>query len=173
MKPPRVAFEGRIARVVLEDAPMPDGSVVPYEIVHHPGGAAVAALDDRRRVCLLRQYRHVVRDWLWELPAGKLEPGQAPLTTARQELAEEAGVAAAQWTALGAIHSSPGIFTEVVHLFLARDLTATARAPEPGEVMEVHWLHLDDAVARALDGRISDGKSIAALLRAREHLRVA
>ncbi len=168
-RPPTVAFEGSIVSVVLEDVQMPDGLVVPYEIVHHPGGAGVVALDRQQRVCLIRQYRPVADAWLWEIPAGKLDHGD-PAATARIELAEEAGLHANDWQSLGKIHSSPGVFTEVVHLFMARELQQVARQPEPGEVMEVHWLELDDAVNRALSGEISDGKSVIALLRARAAL---
>lgn len=161
----RVVFEGRIVRVTVEELTMPDGARLPFEIVHHPGGAAIVALDEAQRVCLLRQYRPVTGDWLWEIPAGKLDA--APLATAQRELQEEAGLLAGHWTSLGMMHSSPGIFSEVVHLYLARELSATARAPEPGEVMEVHWQPLAELVAWALDGRISDAKTIIALLRTR------
>ncbi|MEM9384769.1 MAG: NUDIX hydrolase [Pseudomonadota bacterium] len=162
---PHTAFEGAIVKVVLEDAQMPDGQVIPFEVVHHPGGAGVVALDDQERVCLVRQYRPVADAWLWEVPAGKLEHGD-PDRTARLELAEETGLRARHWQSLGAVHSSPGIFTEVIHLYLARDLEQGERHPEPGEVMEVHWLALEDAVERALHGEISDAKTVIALLRA-------
>ncbi|MEO0971877.1 MAG: NUDIX hydrolase [Pseudomonadota bacterium] len=167
----RVAFSGRIVRVLLEDIDMPDGERVPYEIVEHPGGAGVVALDTSDQVCLVRQYRPLANDWLWELPAGKLEHGD-PLSTARAELAEEAGLTAKRWESLGVVRSSPGVFTEQVHLYLARDLAAVPRAPEPGEVMEVHWMALETAVARALSGEISDAKTIIGLLRAQAHERL-
>lgn len=170
--PPITAFEGRIVSVLLQDVEMPDGQVMPFEIVRHPGGAAVVALDAAQQVCLLRQYRPVANGWLWEVPAGKLDHAD-PAQTARQELAEEAGLRAAHWQSLGAIHSSPGIFTEIIHLYLARDLAHVARQPEPGEVIEVHWVPLEDAVSRALSGEITDGKSVIALLRAHALLKSA
>src|SRR5580700_4460862 len=92
------------------------------EVVHHPGGAATVALDGEERICLLRQYRYVAGGWLWELPAGKLEPDEPPLATAQRELAEEAGVRARHWRSLGTVLSSPGVFTERLHLFLARGI---------------------------------------------------
>jgi ADP-ribose pyrophosphatase len=137
------------------------------EVVHHPGGAAVVALDAGQRVCLLRQYRYVADGWLWELPAGKLEPNEPPLATAQRELTEEAGVSARHWHSLGMCLSSPGVFSERLHLFLAADLTPADIAHERAEVIEIHWLPLDEACAWALDGTISDCKTALGLLRGR------
>lgn len=162
----RRVHEGRAVHLDLEQVVLPNGDAIELEIVRHPGGAAVVALDDRDRVCLLRQYRHAVGQWLWELPAGKLEPAEAPLPTARRELAEEAGVTASDWTPLGTMISSPGVFTEVVHLFLARGLLATKAAPEHGECLEAHWVPRREALRRALGGDIADAKTVIALLRA-------
>ena len=86
-----VQFTGRVIRVTTDEVVLPNGHRALLEVVHHPGGAATVALDDAQRVCLLRQYRYVADGWLWELPAGKLEPAEPPLATAQRELAEEAG----------------------------------------------------------------------------------
>ena len=118
----RNAFKGRVVTLNVETVRLPNGHVAELEIIHHPGGAAAVALDDQGRVCLLRQYRHAAGGWIWELPAGKLEPQEPPLETARRELIEEAGTEALQWQSLGSYVSSPGVFTETVHLFLARGL---------------------------------------------------
>jgi ADP-ribose pyrophosphatase YjhB (NUDIX family) len=85
-------FTGRIIRVTTDEVVLPNGHRTVLEIVHHPGGAVAVALDAGGRVCLLRQYRHAAGGWLWELPAGKLEPAEPPLGTAQRELAEEAGL---------------------------------------------------------------------------------
>lgn len=162
----RDVFQGRVIRLAVETVTLPNGQVAELEIVHHPGGTAVLALDDRRRVCLLRQFRHAAGGWLWELPAGKLEPGEAPLATAQRELVEEAGMRAASWQPLGRVVSSPGVFTEVIHLFVAHDLTPVPAAPEAHEVFEVHWIDWQEALAMAQRGEIEDGKTLAALLRA-------
>lgn len=159
-------YQGRIVSIGYEKAVYPDGREVPMEVVHHPGGAAAVAIDRDHRVCLLKQYRHVAADWLWEIPAGRLGEEPTPLDTARAELAQEAGLAAARWDSLGAIRTSPGVFTEVVHLYMARDLTPTERAHEAGELIEVHWLGLEQAVNRALAGDLVDAKTVVALLRA-------
>ncbi len=159
-------YSGKVVSLTLEQVTLPNGEEIELEIVRHPGGAAVVALDDAGRVCLLRQYRHAAGGWLWELPAGKLDTGEPPEATARRELAEEAGVAARDWRGLGKVVSSPGVFTEVVHLYLARRLAPAAAAREHGEVFETHWVPLEEAVARALSGEITDGKTVIGLLRA-------
>ncbi|HEX7045019.1 MAG TPA: NUDIX hydrolase [Burkholderiales bacterium] len=161
-----VAYKGRIVTVTVETVTMPNGKQPEIEVVHHPGGAAAVAIDAGRRVCLLRQYRPVFRDWIWELPAGKLDPGEPPLATAQRELMEEAGIQAAQWTDLGGIYSSPGVFGEIVHLYLARELTAVPSAIEEHELLEVHWLPLEEALRLAAEAKIADGKTVAGLFRA-------
>lgn len=167
--PPRRLYSGRVVTLDVADVTLPNGHVATLEIVGHPGGAAVVAVDEAGRVCLLRQYRHVAGGWLWEIPAGKLD-GKSPDATARAELAEEAGVSARDWQPLGDILSSPGVFREVVHLYLARDLSPVALAHEQAEVIEVTWVPLAEAVRRALDGEIRDAKTIVALLRAADRL---
>ena len=169
MKPDKqtVHFRGRVIQVTTDQVELPNGHRALLEVVHHPGGAAVVALDAARRVCLLRQYRYVADGWLWELPAGKLEPNEPPLATAQRELAEEAGVSACQWHSLGMCLSSPGVFSERLHLFLALDLAVASLAHERAEVIEVHWLPLDEACGWALDGTTTDCKTALGLLRGR------
>jgi ADP-ribose pyrophosphatase len=176
MKPDQQTLHycGRVVRLTTDEVVLPNGHRALLEVVHHPGGAAVAALDAAGRVCLLRQYRYVADGFLWELPAGKLEPPEPPLATAQRELAEEAGVQAAHWRALGECLSSPGVFTERIHLYLATGLTPAASAHERSEVIEVHWVPLTEACSWALDGTITDMKTALGLLRARNmsaHLR--
>ncbi|MBI3897294.1 MAG: NUDIX hydrolase [Gammaproteobacteria bacterium] len=163
-------FNGRIVSLALETATLPNGKRTTFEVVHHPGGAAVVALDDEQRVCLLRQYRHAMNGWVWELPAGKIDNREAPLITAQRELQEEAGIVADRWTALGGVVSSPGVFTEVVHLFLAQMLSVVAAANEEHELIEVHWLPLTEALMRAACSDINDGKTVAGLFRAHYQL---
>ena len=166
----RTVFRGRVITVNVETVRLPNGHVTDLEIVHHPGGAAIVAVDAAGRVCLIRQYRHAAGGWVWELPAGKLEPHEPPLQTAQRELSEEAGTSAQNWQSLGVIVSSPGVFTEIVHLYLALELDCAKMAHEAGELIEVHWVQMEDACARALHGDIDDGKTALGLLRARSVL---
>lgn len=161
----RRIYTGRVVTLDVGPVRLPNGHVATLEIVGHPGGAAVVAVNAGGEVCLLRQYRHAAGGWLWEIPAGKLD-GKTPDQTASAELAEEAGMRAARWDALGRYRSSPGVFTEVVHLYLARELTPVPPAPEAAEVIEVTWVPFATALARALGGEIEDGKSVVALARA-------
>ncbi len=163
-------FDGKIIQVSLDRVVLPNGSECDLEIVRHPGGAAAVAIDEAANVCLLRQYRHAANGWLWELPAGKLEPDESPQLTAYRELEEEAGVEAARWVALGSHISSPGVLTEVIHLFLARDLSMVAQNMEEHELIEVHWLPFDEALLWAANGTIKDGKTLIGLFLARAYL---
>lgn len=167
----RRVYQGSVVQLDLEQVGLPNGDLVELEIVRHPGGAAVVVIDASDRVCLLRQYRHAADGWLWELPAGKLEEDEAPLVTARRELAEEAGISARDWRPLGVVVSSPGVFTERVHLFLARGLDAVAARPEHGECFERRWFARAEAVGQALAGGIEDAKTVIGLLRADAWLR--
>ena len=169
----KMIYEGRVIKVSVDHVELPNGMRVPLEIVRHPGGAAVVAVDDQRRVCLLRQYRHAAGGYIHELPAGRLEPDEPPEVTARRELMEEASVSATHWTPLGAFFSSPGVFTEVIHLYLATGLAATPSTPEDDEVFQVQWWPLAEAVERARNGEMTDAKSIIGILRAAERLKIA
>jgi hypothetical protein len=140
----RTIFRGRVITLNVETVDLPNGHRAQLEVVHHPGGAAVVAIDDLERVCLLRQFRHAAGGWIWELPAGKLEVAEPPLHTAQRELTEEAGVSARHWESLGSYVSSPGVFDEVIHWHRAggcrrgggrgvrSPLAAAARGARPG-----------------------------------------
>lgn len=166
----RTVFHGRVITVNVETVRLPNGHVADLEIIHHPGGAAIAAIDDRERVCLIRQYRHAAGGWIWELPAGKLEPAEPALSTAQRELKEETGTEGSVWVSLGDYVSSPGVFTETVKLFMVRGLTASRMQHEAAELIEVHWVPLSEACRRALGGELNDGKTALGLLRAQARL---
>ena len=162
-------FVGRIVAVRRDEVVMPGRGSCVREIVEHPGAVAVAALDPDDRLMLIHQYRHAVRRRLWEIPAGLLDrAGEDPLHTARRELAEEVGLAAAEWSLLIDVTSSPGFSDESIRVYLARGLTDVGR-PDPvaddEEVdLETHWVALADAVAMVFDGTIVDSSTTAAVL---------
>lgn len=162
----KTIFDGRIIKLSQETVELPDGRMMTLEIVHHPGGAVIAAIDEKQQVCLIRQHRHAVGDWVWELPAGLLEAGEQPETSARRELQEETGLSALDWRPLGQILSSPGFCDEKLHLFLATSLSHGEASPDENEFIEMHWVPLDQAVDMALQGEIDDAKSVIGLLRA-------
>jgi len=159
-------YAGRVLQLNIERVRLPNGSVADLEIAHHPGGAAIVAIDDRQRVCLLYQFRHAAGGWIWELPAGKIDNKEPPFDTAQRELTEEAGMQAAHWQSLGDYVSSPGVFTEVIHLYLATGLTAVEMAPEEHEVFRVEWRPMVEVLELARNGEIRDGKTIVGVFRA-------
>lgn len=158
-------YQGKVVDLGMESVQLPNGQNIELEIVRHAGGAAVLALDDAERVCVLHQYRHAVGGWLWELPAGKLDPGEPPLVTAQRELAEEAGVHAQQWENLGTLVSTPGFCDEVIHLFIARQLSAVPLQREHDEVIQVFWWTPQELRVRLAQGEVRDAKTLVALYR--------
>ncbi|HEY1314363.1 MAG TPA: NUDIX hydrolase [Steroidobacteraceae bacterium] len=161
-----VVHRGRIIEVSTERLHYGPGREFDLDFVKHPGAAAVVAIDDSDRVCLVRQYRHGIGDFLWEIPAGKLDAGEAPQICAVRELAEETGVNAKRWASLGQFYPAPGIFTEIIHLFLASELDVGAAAPDADEELEIQWLPFTAAVEMVLRGELNDGKTAMALWRA-------
>lgn len=130
----------------------------------------MVALNDANLVCLLRQYRHATGGWLWELPAGKIDPPEIPQHTARRELREEAGLEAADWLPLGSFFSTPGFCDERIYLYQASALTYTATEHHPHEVIEIHWIDYRQALEWVRNGDIVDGKTMLGLLLARPNL---
>ncbi|MCW9023495.1 MAG: NUDIX hydrolase [Gammaproteobacteria bacterium] len=163
-------FSGRIIKLEVEQVELPNGTTAELEIVRHPGGAAVVAINDNSQVCLLKQYRYAVDQWVWELPAGKIDNQEPPLETAHRELEEEAGVQATFWHELGAMISSPGVFDELVYLYLAKELKLVEQQPEEHEVFELHWVDFVEALNWSVTGKINDAKTVIALFRASQYL---
>ncbi len=164
----KTLYQGQIVDLGLETARLPNDEIMELEVVRHPGGAAVVAMDNHQRVCLLRQYRHAAGGWLWELPAGKIDPGEGPDQTVRRELQEEAGLAAEHWQSLGSFLSTPGFCDERIYLYQALGLRPVASSPHPHEVIEIHWLDYQDALQKVHSGEIDDGKTMLGLLLARD-----
>lgn len=167
----RPIYDGRIVRLGIERARLPDGRQVELEMIRHPGAAAVLPLFADGRVRLVRQYRHGGGGMMLEVPAGVLEPGERPEDAAARELAEEVQLAAGRLLLLGAIHTTPGFTDERIHLFLGLDLRPAEGRPDADEHLEPLELPLAEALRRARAGEITDAKTLCALFLAEPHLR--
>ena len=163
-------YQGRVIQLNIERVRLPNDALADLEIVHHPGGAAIVAIDADNCVCLLTQYRHAANGWIRELPAGKIDNREPPLNTAQRELAEEAGRSATNWTYLGQYFSSPGVFTEIIHLYLATGLSPISSQLEEHEVLQAEWLPFAKAIEMVHSGELCDGKSLIGMLRAAHEL---
>ena len=157
-------YAGKMFRVRRDLVRLPDGKTATREYLRHPGAVAVVARLADGRVLLERQFRYALGRDLIELPAGKLEPGEPHLETAKRELLEETGYAAARWTRLGLIHNAIGYSDEGIEIWLAEGLEKREAALDEGEFLEVLALPLAEALAMARDGRITDVKTIVGLL---------
>ena len=162
----REVYRGRIIRVREDTVLLPDGKEGRREVVEHPGGVGILALDGDD-VLLVRQYRYAFSRVLTEIPAGKREPGEEPSVTARRELKEEIGAEAEKWTELGALIASPGCYGETLYLFMARGLRFGETHPDEDEFLDVTYLPFDRAVAQCMDGTLTDAKTVAAILKAK------
>ncbi|HEV7214104.1 MAG TPA: NUDIX hydrolase [Chloroflexota bacterium] len=157
-------YAGRIVTLRLDTLALPNDKTVEREVVEHRGAVAMVAVDEQERVLLVRQYRPAVGIDLLELPAGTLEPGEAPDDCARRELAEELELAAARWTSLAQCYSSPGFCTELIHLYLAEELTPARGQLDEDEAITVERLPLTEIPAQIAAGAIRDAKTIAGLM---------
>ena len=153
-----------------EQVTLPNGRTVQLDIVHHPGAAAVVPFLSEREVLLIRQYRHAAGGEILEVPAGKLDPGEAPEACAARELAEEAGQRAGRIEKLGWIWTTPGFTDERIHLFAAFELEPVPPHPDDDEVIEVVPMGLDEALDRVWRGQLTDAKSALALVHAARRL---
>ncbi len=157
-------YDGSLLKVHRDTVRLPDGSEGAREYIRHPGAVAVVPLFDDGAVLLERQFRYPHAREFIELPAGKLEPGEPHLETAKRELLEETGYEAAQWTRVGVIHTAIAYTDEAIEIFLARKLTHVARKLDVGEFLELLTVPFDRALEMIREGRITDSKSVSGLL---------
>jgi ADP-ribose pyrophosphatase len=162
--PRQVVHVGRKIQVAVETETTAAGVVVRRDVILHPGAVAVLPVVDADHVCLLRNRRPVVGETLLEIPAGTLEPGEAPAAAAVRELAEETGYRAGRWRKLGELYPSPGVLNELLHLFVAEGLTPGPMRPEPDEDLQPQTVLWADALRWATDGTLRDAKTLVALL---------
>lgn len=164
----KLIHKGGLIELHHERVDFPQGGHTYFDIVKHPGGAVIAAINEQNQICLLKQWRHAIGETIWELPAGCLEPGEPPMETAKRELEEETGVKAEQWRDLGYICSSPGFSNELLYLFEARGLKKGTVKLDDAEQLEAHWVELDRAHEMCLSGEIIDAKTLAVLAKLKQ-----
>jgi ADP-ribose pyrophosphatase len=163
-------YSGRTIQVDLDDASLPNGRTVPLEVVRHPGAAAVVPFESNDEVLLIRQFRYATGGTIYEVPAGKLDPGEDPEVCAARELEEETGRRAGRLVRLGETWTSPGFCDERIHLFAGFELESVPPRRAPDEVIELAPMTLDSALALVFDGVLTDAKSALALLLAARQL---
>jgi ADP-ribose pyrophosphatase len=159
-----LVLDGNLLKVHRDTVRLPDGSHGEREYIRHPGAVAIVALFDDGKLLLERQFRYPNRREFIEIPAGKLEPGEPPLATAKRELLEETGYVAAEWARIGVMHTAIGYTNEAIELFLARKLTKETAKLDAGEFLETFVLPFDEALAMVRDGRITDAKTMVGVL---------
>lgn len=162
----KVVYEGKVVTVIRDDVEVADGHKSFREVVLHSGGVVVAALKDNDTILLIKQYRYPLKKVNLELPAGKLEIGENPDEACKRELEEETGYQAKQWQSLGFINTTPGICTEKLYLYLAKDLEFIGEHPDEGEILKCEEYNLSEVFKMINSGEINDAKTICTLFRA-------
>jgi ADP-ribose pyrophosphatase len=163
----RTVYRGPVFWVTTDDVQEPGGVRARRDVIHHSGSVVVLAVDDSRStpsVLLERQYRHAASDYLWELPAGRIDPGEQALHAAKRELLEETGYTAAHWRRILYFYASPGFVAETMSVYLATGLRAGKAQPEADEVIQKRLVPLASAVRMVLGGTIRDAKTISSIL---------
>ncbi|MBM4121334.1 MAG: NUDIX hydrolase [Nitrospira sp.] len=156
-------FRGRILTLNLETARLPNGTSVELEIIRHPGAAAVVPVKDDGTVVLIRQYRHAAGGFIYEIPAGKLQPNEEPLICAARELEEEIGYRAASLELLTSIFTAPGFADEVIHIYKGTGLVPGNQQLDQDEVLKIVEVPLHEALTMIQDGTIRDAKTVIGL----------
>jgi ADP-ribose pyrophosphatase len=163
----RAVYRGPAFWVSSDDVLEPTGVRVRRDIVHHSGSIVVLAIDETKsepRILFEHQYRHAAKQFMWELPAGRIDRGEDEITAAKRELIEETGYSAARWKRILKFYASPGFVAETMSIFLARGLRAGLAQPEADEVIEVSFIPLKRAVEMVMKGKVQDAKTISGVL---------
>ena len=163
----RTVYKGPVFWVTTDHVQEPGGVKVRRDLIHHSGSVVVLAVDDSRstpRVLLERQYRHAAGDYLWELPAGRIDPGENELKAAQRELIEETGYRASHWRRILKFYASPGFVAETMSVYLATGLREGEAEPEEDEVIHKRMVPLPTVVKMILKGTLRDAKTISSVL---------
>ncbi len=155
--------QGRVFSLVSEEYTLDNGVTSDMDFIQHPGAAAMVPMLNQTEVVLIKQYRHAIREFIWEIPAGTLDPRESPINCAKRELVEEIGYSAHDWHQLGTIIPLPGYSDERIHIFLASGLKPAEQHLDDDEMLKVHQMNFKEALQMILAGEISDGKTISGL----------
>ena len=158
--------EGKVFRLDRENVTLENGLTIDLDIIHHPGASAIIPFTENNTLLMIKQYRHAAGGFIWEIPAGTLDPDEAPLHCAKRELIEETGFSARAWQKLGEITPLPGYSDERTHIFLATDLIPAEQDLDMDEILHVHKISFDNAIEMVRRGEIEDGKTISGLFMA-------
>jgi ADP-ribose pyrophosphatase len=158
--------KGRVFTLLRENITLDNGVTVDLDVIRHPGASAVVPVADDNKLIMLKQFRHAVGDYIWEIPAGTLDPDETYLECAQRELIEETGYSANKWRTLGEIIPVPGYSDERIRIFLATELLPARQNLDKDEVLAVHEIKMDDAMDMIRKGAIQDGKTISGLFMA-------
>jgi ADP-ribose pyrophosphatase len=163
----QVAYRGKVFSVTSDKVQEPNGITATRDVIRHSGSVVILAVDQTGtapRVLLERQYRYAAQQYLWELPAGRIDSGESALAGAKRELLEETGYRAKKWKRILHFFASPGFLDETMTIFLASDLTAGEAQPEADESIECHLVPLSEALDMIFQDKIHDGKALAGVL---------
>ena len=160
----REIYRGRVIRLVNRDLVLPNGRRTTFSIVEHPGAVAIVPVHANGDVVLLRQFRPTIGEEIYEIPAGTIEKGEAPLATAKREIIEETGFKARQWTKIAEFFTAPGFCTELMHVYVARGLSPASAEGDADEVLRPVRMSIDQALKLVRTKKIRDAKSIAGLM---------
>jgi ADP-ribose pyrophosphatase len=155
--------QGRVFNLINENYTLENGVTTDMDFIQHPGAAAMVPMLNQTEVVLIKQYRHAIREFIWEIPAGTLDPRESPINCAKRELIEETAYSADDWHQLGTITPLPGCSNERIHIFLASELKPAKQDLDEDEMLNVHKMELSAAMQMILAGEISDGKTISGL----------
>jgi ADP-ribose pyrophosphatase len=167
----QIIHRGRVYNLIRENVTLDNGVITDMEFIEHPGATAIIPMLNESRILLLKQYRHALRKYIWEIPAGTIDPRESVINCAKRELIEETGYSAEQWQKLGEMTPVPGYSDERIHIYLATDLQPAVQNLDKDEIINVHEMEFNEAMEMVNAGKIQDAKSITGLFLALNRLK--